>query len=157
MNEILDMLSRKCGKYEGMGVNDENQRFYGELDLDCIVENSAILINFKAIGEDKKLYHEEHSLIAMNHAKELYLYSLSSNVLYMIPLEFRRHEQIDYARSSITFGYGLASDVYSYRQEISILLWYNGDIEYIYRWGVPGGSFKLRSKIRMVKSNSSKW
>lgn len=157
MNEIIELLSSRCGRYEGRGLNNERQVFYGELEMECVVKNCGIAIAFKAIGEDRNVYHEEQSLITLNNMHELYFYTLSSNTDYMLPMEFRKHEQIDYARSSITFGYGMANDVSSFREEVSILLWYNGDLEYIYRWGIPGGDFRLRSKTRMKKMNSSRW
>jgi hypothetical protein len=151
MNEIIEILSKRKGKYKGNGENHYKEKFSAELEIKPIIDSCGIQIDFKA-GNENEVYHEEHTLITLNHNDELFMWTLCNSVSSMMALEFRNHERSDFIKDMITFGFGHPQDKSAFREEISIVLWYDGDVEYVYSWGLPGDIFKIRSNVRMKKS-----
>jgi len=64
--KVLELLCRKGGKYSGEGLNDNHQKFTGELSLTPVVNNYGINIAYTATAEDATIINEEHTLIALD-------------------------------------------------------------------------------------------
>jgi hypothetical protein len=167
MNEIIELLSDRKGEYKGKGVNHLRKKFLAEMNIKPIVDCCGIQIDYStslpetrqaapakettALNDDSGILHEEHTLITLDNNDELFLWTLCNSVSSMLALEFRNHERREFIKDLITFGLGHPQDTSSFREEITIVLWYDGDIEYVYSWGMPGDLFKIRSNVRMKK------
>ena len=44
------------------------------------------------------------------------------------------------------------ADKNSFRMAVALTRWPDGDISYVYSWGLPGGEFAERPGVRMRKS-----
>ncbi|MBX3033570.1 MAG: VOC family protein [Bdellovibrionaceae bacterium] len=148
MKDIVNALIARKGEYEGQGINHEGQPFTGGLSLMPAVKGSGASIAFTATGADGTVYHHEQSLIALNMADSLCLWNLNTNTPGLVEHGYRREENLDGGLSYV-FGFGEPEVRNSFREEIGIDLWKNGEISYRYSWGMPGGDFQPRSSVRM--------
>lgn len=152
MKNVASDLNSRAGEYEGRGVNHEGQPFKGRLSLRPIVENKGVSLAFTAIGLEGAVYHHEQSLISMNIAEKLCLWNLNTNIPGLLEHTYRREEPLNEGISHV-FGFGDPADKNSFREEIGIDLWKNGEISYRYLWGMPGGEFAPRSSVRMKRKD----
>lgn len=145
----LDRLLARVGHYGGHGINHEDQPFHGELCLESILSDGAIALSFRAVGIDGTVYHEERSWIGPDEDGALSLWSLSTQAAGV-----RRHRQRhggnpEGVEASLVFGLGDRTDASVLRIELALDLWPDGDIGYRFAWGLPGGAFEPRSRVRM--------
>jgi len=152
MKNIITNLNFRKGEYEGQGINHEGQPFVGRLSLKPAVQDRGVSITFTATGFDGTIFHQEQSLISMNMAEKLCLWNLNTNVPGLLEHSYRREENLD-AGSSYVFGFGETENRNSFREEIGIDLWNNGEISYRYLWGMPSGDFAPRSSVRMKRKD----
>jgi len=152
MNSIVTTLNSLAGHYEGEGANHDGQSFMGRLWLRPAVHGQGLSLHFSATGRDGMLYHEEQSLIALNLNEKLCLWNLNTNMPGLVEHNYIRQEPRDGGLSHV-FGFGNPQDRTSFREEISLDLWDNGEISYRYFWGMPGGDFMARSQVRMKQKD----
>lgn len=152
MKNVINALYVRKGEYEGQGINHEGQPFVGRLSLGPVVHDKGISLTFTATGRDGTVYHQEQSLIALNAAEKLCLWNLNTNVPGLLEHSYRREEKPDGGLSHV-FGFGDPEAKNSFREEIGIDLWENGEISYRYLWGMPGGDFEPRSAVRMKRKD----
>ena len=145
----IEKLSRFIGRYQGEGINHEGQPFKGMLFLSPVFGGKGFNLQFKAEGKDGSIYHQEESKLAPMMDGTLCLWNFNTNTPGLVPHELRKFENSDH--SKFTFGFNQPSDTNSFREEITLELWSNGDISYSYSWGLPQGEFKERSALRMKK------
>jgi len=164
---LIDVLAKRTGHYMGVGLNHENKKFKGDLELSSIVSNKGLLIKYKAIGTtgielnnhdslyniDTILYNEEHTIIAYDNKNQLSMWTLSSNINTFVKFDLRRYKQVSPKHHLFIFGFGKSGDFSIYREEITIELWENGELGYNYAWGEPEGHFVSRSTIKMKKTS----
>ncbi len=149
MNHILHLLAEHRGLYQGEGRNHVGECFTGRLELLRLPEDRTMAIRFSAAAPDGTIYHAEESIVA-DEAEDVVLVVESENMPEkVLEHRFRREEAADGSFHAFVFGYNEVGDRESFRQEIAIELWENGDIGYRYSWGLPGGEFEPRSSVRM--------
>ncbi len=148
--EVLSKLALRSGTYHGEGVNHENQRFLGTLSLHPKFQDKGLTLDFYAKGVDGMEYHREHSLLGLNPAEKLSLWVMSSNHPGVVEHQLATATTTPGAEQTISFRCGDFSNSNTFREEILIDLWSNGDLSYRYCWGLPGGEFKERSGARMA-------
>lgn len=151
----------------GIGVNHENKKFKGDLEIKPLMGNLGVLIRYKAVGtegfefndertlynKDTILYNEEITIICRDSNNEVSLWTLNSNIGTMHKFDLRRFRFINKNRNVIIFGFGGKLEEEVLREEITIETWENGDISYNYSWGDAEGVFISRSTVRMKKIN----
>ncbi len=148
MKNVISVLNSRKGEYEGQGINHEGQPFVGRFSLSPAVHGKGVSITFTATGLDGTIYHHEQSQLAMSAAEKLCMWNLNTNIPGVLEHTYRREEMLDGGRSYV-FGFGDPQDRKSFREEIGIDVWENGEISYRYLWGMPGGEFEPRSAVRM--------
>lgn len=149
MNQLLQLLAERIGRYEGEGANHAGEHFTGRLELLRLPEARTVAIRFAAVAPDGKPYHTEESIVA-DEGEELVLVVESPSMPEgVLEHRFRREEAADGSFRAFVFGYNDVAGRESFRQEIAIEIWENGDIGYRYSWGLPGGEFEPRSTVRM--------
>jgi hypothetical protein len=162
---LLELISKREGKYMGFGINHENKEFKATLEIKSVVNNKGASFRYKAIGTDGNelnkdthlfnketiLYNEEYTIICYNNKNELTLWTLNNNIGTMARFDLRRFRQVSSKHCLFIFGYGNPEDNTIFREEITIELWDNGDVSYNYSWGEAGGHFLSRSAVRMKK------
>jgi hypothetical protein len=167
-HDQLDILRKRAGIYMGHGINHENKKFKGDLELRNVVNNKGVSLKYKAVGTDGVefnkettlynsetiLYNEEWTLICSDSDNKLCLWTLNNNIGTMAKFDLRRYRHVSNKHQLFIFGYGEADDNAVFREEITIELWDNGDLSYNYSWGEAGGMFLSRSTIRMKKIGS---
>jgi hypothetical protein len=148
---LADLIGRK-GQFTGHGVNHEGQTFRGTLILAPILSSKGVSISFRAEGKDGTVYHEEQSVIGPTMNESLGLWVISNNHPAVIQHELSRVETLrDERGKTLIFGIGAPEARNTFREEIAMDLHENGDIGYRYFWGMPGGEFKERSGVRMIR------
>jgi len=145
---LFVQLERYVGQYGGEGINHEDQTFTGEFVLSKSINSFSI--SFKATGAKGELYHEERTTIALSTNEKPGLWSVNTNNPVMLQHDFRR-EVSEPGVKKIIFGFGDTETLSSFREEITLEMYENGDLGYRYSWGMPGGEFRDRSGLRMVK------
>jgi predicted enzyme related to lactoylglutathione lyase len=155
MKNILKNLESSCGYYEGEGINHEGQAFVGRLSLKRVLSGRGVSIEFSATGADGTVYHLEESRIAPDPNEKLVLWNFNSNSPGLVPHELRSSAPKSGALSSFLFGFNDSSAVNSFREEVALDIWSQSEISYTYSWGLPGGEYKERSGLRMVRKGPS--
>lgn len=162
---LLEVLTIREGRYEGIGKNQEEKQFKGMLHLKSIVNNKGISFQYKAVGvegtefrdhkalynEETVFYNEEYTIICNDNENKLTLWTLNDNIGTLARFELRRFRQVSPKHTLFIFGFGDPEDNNIFREEITIELWDNGDLSYNYSWGEAGGLFLARSSVRMKK------
>ncbi len=141
----LYSLNKTCN---GSGINHENQNFRGSIHISPVAAGKGLRLEFKAIGNDDTVFHEEASLIGPSHDGKPCLFVLSNNHPGVTPHPLKREDKSQ-NKTSWIFGFGDVNNASTFREEIALELWNNGSVEYTYFWGLPGGEFKRRSGVRM--------
>lgn len=162
---LLELLTKREGKYVGIGVNHEKKDFKGILEVKSVVNHKGVSFRYKAIGmagtefnkdtvlynEETVLYNEEYTIICYDNENKLALWTLNNNIGTMVRFDLRRYRQVSPKHILFIFGYGDPDDNNIFREEITIELWDNDDLSYNYSWGEAGGHFLSRSSVRMKK------
>ena len=152
MKEILNQLSTAIGNYSGEGINHDGEKFVSKFSLKEIIGGRGFLLKTSATGMDGTIYHEEESTIAPDIAETLTLWNFNSNTPGLLAHQLRASAPKQDAKASLVFRFGDPNNTNSFREEIVIDIWNNGDLSYTYFWGMPGGEFKERSGSRMIKN-----
>ena len=151
MQNFGHLIERK-GLYSGEGINHEGQKFRGTLSLEPIIGGKGIELRFKAQGEKGEAYHEEQSLIAPTFSRGISLFVISNNHPALAEHTLNREEPLKSGDGKrLIFGLGDPKDAKTFREEIAVDLFTNGDLAYTYCWGMPGGEFTERSGVRMKR------
>lgn len=151
MKDLFKKLENICGFYEGHGINHEGQPFLGRFALSPVLGGRGFTLRFSAYGKDGTLYHQEESTIAPSISEKLFLWNFNTNTPGLVPHELRSYAVKEGGRCSLVFGYNDSADSNTFREEVVLEVWPEGDISYVYFWGLPGGEFKERSGLRMAK------
>lgn len=154
MKETFEILSKTCGSYVGEGINHEGQAFTGRFLLKPILDGRGFAIEFSATRKDGTVYHKEESRIAPSLGEKLTLWNFNTNTPGLVPHELRSLKPKSESIASFVFGFNQPTDSKSFREEVALDIWNNGEVSYTYSWGLPGGEFKERSGVRMRKTNA---
>lgn len=147
--DILNRLKAKAGRYEGEGINHEQQSFRGQLTLTEIVTGRGLSLDFKATGKSGLVFHQEHSVIALTDTGKLALWNLNSNCPGLLRHDFLECE----SRANgfvLIFQHGDITDTGAFRERLTLTI-EESAISYGYAWGMPGGEFSERSTVRMLR------
>lgn len=152
--KTLEFLKNFQGTYQGESVNHEGQPFHGLFQLTPLIHGKGYQIQFTATSLDsqKKLFHDEVSILAPGIQGGFSLFNLNSNIPFLC--EHRLVSTDQTAQSTlIKFRFGNIEDKISFREEILLELTADS-ARYEYSWGLPGGDFAPRSGVRMKKVSS---
>ena len=149
--KVLELLCRKGGIYSGEGLNDNLQKFIGELRLTPVVNNYGINISYTAAANDGTIINEEHTLIALDSRNKLTMWTLNSNFNTTAIFDFKLHRRIPGQKDIVVFGFSGSKQTDLSREEILIEFMDNGDLSYTYYWGMPDGEFMKHSTATMKK------
>ena len=153
MSKILEILKAAAGQYQGEGINHEGQPFTGRLALQPILHGRGFSLSFSATGKDGTLYHQEESTIAPSMQEKLTLWNFNTSTPGLLAHELRTSPPKNDAAHTFVFGFNQPADSHTFREEIALSIWGNGDLSYTYSWGMPGGEFKERSGARMIRKS----
>lgn len=154
-DDVLANLRAHTGYYFGEGLNHEGQPFRGEFVLEALVDERGLSILFVASGSNGQVFHKEHSTIAPSIEGRLSLWSLNSNTPSLLQHDLVRSMPEQGAQATYVFGFGDIKNQNSFREEVAIDLFENGDVGYRYSWGLPNAEFAPRSGLRLKKKLSS--
>ena len=151
MASDLDLLLERCGRFGGHGIDSEDQPLYGELDLQALPARQGVWLTFRASAIDGRLLHDERTWVAPDADGRLCMWSVST-LADGVRQHVRRHGvPPEGAHVTFVFGSGDPSDRDAHRVEIAIDLWADGTLGYRSAWGLPGGDFLPRSRVRMER------
>lgn len=151
MQELLSALVAQAGEYVGNGVNHEKEPFVGTLRVEPLVNGSAALLHYSAVGLDGSPLHSEATLLA-NAPSGLCLWPVMQELPFVLP-----HAALDRAPSvppgavACAFASGPRERSAEFREELTIVLQADGVLVYAHAWGLPGGEFSERSSCAMRK------
>ncbi|MCB0390102.1 MAG: hypothetical protein KDD58_02370 [Bdellovibrionales bacterium] len=152
---MIEELMSYTGKFEGAGLNHDQEKFTGILVLSSAVNGKGVAINFTAKGDNGEIFHEEQTLIAPNESHSWSLWTLNNNVPYAYEHHFIEVPKAEGAKVSFGFAHNNLEDANKFRETIVIDLYESGDIGYRYAWGLPGAEFKERSGLMLFKVNKT--
>jgi hypothetical protein len=164
-NDVIHMLSKFNGQYSGFGINHEKRKFRANLTIRSVINKSGVYFHYSAFGEggdllhkpanlyssDTMFYNEEYAMIAYDNENKIKMWNLSSNIGTMVKFHLKSTRHLAKNKDIIIFGNGEAEDNSTFREEITIELWENGDVSYTYAWGEIKGLFISRSSVRMKR------
>lgn len=148
-DSAYDLVSKvRAGRYMGEGVNHEGQPFNGALELRSLLGQRAFGLSFSARGAGGEDYHQEETILGPGPQGELCLVSVNTNDPLLRTYALVRDETHEETRR-LVFGWGRPEERETFRCQISLEVYPNGDLGYRYAWGLPGGGFADRSGVRM--------
>jgi hypothetical protein len=147
---ILAMLASGAKSFHGEGVNEENERFLGELKVQSLEGGRAVLLSYKATLETGVTVHTESTLLGTGPNGKLCLWPVMSEIPVVLPHTELMNGLNSGSRTAATFGSGPRDQSDSFREEITIEVNPDGSLVYSHAWGQPGGAFEDRSSCRMV-------
>ena len=152
MTDTIAAMVAFHGQFRGEGINHDQEPFIGLMTIQPVVSTKGVSIRFTATGVDGTVYHEEHTVIGPGADGQPSLWTLTSNAPSV--LEHRLQDDFTDREGSrrFVFGYGDAMDETVFRETITLELCADGAIGYRYAWGLPGGSFKERSGVFMIRT-----
>lgn len=145
------VLRAHTGRFEGTGINHEQQAFTGRLELAAVEHGDAVRLRYEATGDDGTVFHAEETRISRD-GDELSLGTTSTNHEGLQRFALRRAGPVEDG-TALVFGFGARDDTTAYRSEITITVHEAGDVTYAHAWGLPGSVFDDRSAARMQGVN----
>ena len=147
---LLEKLNQDyLGTFEGVGLNHEGQVFNGVLEIRPQIKDKGLSIDFKATGVDGTIFHQEHSLLGLTPMQSLSLWVMSNNHPGVMEHRLTEESLTSAPTQKLHFHFGDFGQLNSFRETISLELETNGDISYTYFWGMPGGEYKERSRVKL--------
>ncbi|MBX3019695.1 MAG: hypothetical protein KF767_17535 [Bdellovibrionaceae bacterium] len=153
-NTAWGLLLQALGTYEGRGLNHERETFRSELTLSTKLPDKVLALQSSAIGEHGEIFHQEMSWIGRDDRGQIQMWVASNNHPSITVHSFDRLETTAECQSVI-FSYGDPSDRESFREEITLCIFTDGQLAHQYAWGLPGGDFKPRSGSKMKKKRAA--
>lgn len=146
---LMRLLKARQGHYTGSGVAHDGAAFAGQLQLQAIPFQQAFELRYTASGGGE-IFHQEISWIAPDMSgQQLCLWNLNSNSpgasCHLLAPELQQTPE----SRSYSFVYGDPQDLESFREQIVLTLWENGDLSYTYHWALPGEAMQERSGLRL--------
>ncbi len=145
MNLLAALLSHPT-TFSGRGSNHEGENFVGRLELQPLVNASALMLHYTATRTDGKHLHTEATLLAAAPDGALCLWPVMEELPYVLP-----HRAIDSSLDeadgslAVVFASGSRDMANRFRAEITIALKPGGELRLTHSWGMPGGAFAERS------------
>jgi hypothetical protein len=149
MNLLAALLSQSP-TFIGTGTNHEGENFVGRLEMQALVNASALMLHYTATRTDGKHLHKEATLLAVGPDGALCLWPVMEELPFVLP-----HRAIDSAHDkaggslAVIFATGPRDMINTFREEITIALKPGGELRIAHSWGMPGGAFAQRSTCTM--------
>lgn len=143
---LLAALLAQASSFSGHGTNHEGEHFVGRLELQPLVNASALMLHYTATRTDGKQLHQEATLLAAAADGALCLWPVMEELPFVLP-----HRAIDSSLDeedgtlAVVFASGSRDTVHAFRQEITIAIKPGGELRMTHSWGLPGGAFAERS------------
>ena len=147
---LLSALISGATRFRGVGVNEENEVFAGELTIQSLEGGRAALLGYTARLESGKVVHTESTLLGTGSNGRLCLWPVMSEIPVVLP-----HMEVSAAvglqgELKAIFASGPREESASFREEITIHINADRSLIYAHAWGLPGGVFADRSSCRLV-------
>ena len=148
METFLEQLASRQGRFEGRGVNHEDEPFTGRLLLQGVPGTPACAWDFLARLDSGVFVHVEHTILALDEVGDLGLWTVSSNRPRVARYALAGLEE---ARDGLeaSFADGDPDDETRFRSRIRVELPGTGEVGIHHAWGLPGEAFAERSGLRM--------
>lgn len=151
MSTDLTLLLDRCGRFGGHGIDDEDRPLYGELEIRPLPADQGVWLSYRASAIDGRLLHDERLWVAPDPEGRLCLWAVGTRARGVRHHVRRDGPPAEGALAVLLFGSGDPSDADVHRVEIAIDLWPDGALGYRTAWGLPGGDFLPRSRVRMER------
>ena len=147
---ILEALASGPKIFRGEGVNEEQERFIGEMTVQVLEGGRAALLCYVAKLSSRQVVHTESTLLGTGPNGKLCLWPVMSEIPAILPhVEIAVHAVVGGGMKSI-FSSGPRDDPSTFREEIAIQINPDGSLVYAHAWGLPGSAFEDRSSCLMV-------
>jgi hypothetical protein len=151
---LLKALLSQPRAFAGHGTNYEGERFAGRLELQPLVNESALMLHYTATRTDGEHLHKEATLLGRNEEDELCLWPIMEELPFVLP-----HPQVsstlhEGGKLVVVFASGPREMTEIFREEITVELKLNGELTYAHSWGLPGGIFEARSSCVLFPADA---
>lgn len=154
---LLEILRSLPSVFSGAGTNHEGESFAGRLELQPLVNATALMLHYTATRDDGKHLHKESTLLAAAPDGVLCLWPVMEELPFVLP--HRAIDQTDRPVAeddmlAIVFASGPRDMAGVFREEITIAVKSNADLHIAHSWGMPGGAFAQRSHCTLRAVNT---
>lgn len=150
MTESMALLRKMRGRYAGGGINHENQEFSSTMSLQEAASGRGFSLDYRAVGTDGTVYHEEHTLIGPNLRGGVSMWVMSSSHPGVVEHELMA-TKINGPSQRADFRYGNPENDKEFREVITLEQSEDASVTHSYAWGMPGGDYGPRSSCRMTR------
>nr|WP_295778149.1 hypothetical protein [Rhodoferax sp.] len=143
---LLKALLAQAPVFVGNGSNHEGESFAGRLEMQALVNGSALVLHYTATRADGRHLHKEATLLAAAQDGALCLWPVMEELPFVLP-----HRAIDSTHDeedgtlAVLFASGPRDAMNTFREEITISLNPGGELRIAHSRGMPGGAFVERS------------
>ncbi len=154
---LLEILRSGPSLFLGVGTNHEGESFSGRLEIQPLVNATALMLHYTATRNDGKHLHQESTLLASAPDGVLCLWPVMEELPFVLP--HRAINQTDKALAgddmlAIVFASGPRDMTSVFREEITIAVKSSGELHIAHSWGMPGGGFAQRSHCTLRAANT---
>ncbi|TAG01407.1 MAG: hypothetical protein EAZ43_11520 [Betaproteobacteria bacterium] len=151
---LLNLLASGPTTFHGEGINHEQEKFTGALNVQPLEGGIAVLLSYTATLKTGAVVHSESTLLGVGADGKLCLWPVMSELPVVLPHTEVTSKTEPGRYTLAVFASGPRDDDTAFREEITIQINEEGSIVYSHAWGLPGGQFAERSSCTM-KPNSA--
>jgi hypothetical protein len=147
--ELVRLLAGRKGRFEGSGADSDGADFTAVLIVSEVVGGAAVVLHLTASDAGGQTQYVEHGVLASGEDGAPHYMSVSSSAPFHRDFALRRHG-VDDGQAVAVFGWGGLPDAPAgYREEITFVLYADGDTAVAWAYGAPGEPFGPRSAARL--------
>lgn len=150
--DLLSALLAGPRRFAGAGFNHEGEHFTAVLELQPLVQGSALMWHYTATRDDGLHLHAESTLLSTDGQDRPCLWPVMEELPFVLP-----HPLVDLKAPAgagaplvAVFASGPVDDNTTFREQITLELATDGSLRYAHAWGLPGEAFGDRSSCRLV-------
>jgi len=147
--DLLRLLSARAGQFRGGGADADGAQFGAALTVSAVAGGAAVALTVTETDPAGRSRYGEHGVLAAGEDGTLRYCAVSSGAPFHRVFALRRTGSAD-GRALAVFGWGGPPELTAgFREEVTLLVYADGDIGLGWAYGVPGEPFAPRSAARL--------
>jgi len=147
--DLLRLFSARPGRFRGEGADADGARFGVALTVSAVAQGAAVALTVSETDLAGRVRYGEHGVLAAGEDGPLRYCAVSSSAPFHRVFGLRRTGSAD-GRALAVFGWGGPPEATAgFREEVTLMVYADGDIGLGWAYGVPGEPFAPRSAARL--------
>jgi hypothetical protein len=144
---LLDLLHQLPGVYRGRGVDVATGEFEAAMTVRSAAAGAAVILETAVGGAEP---YAELGVLARGESGAIqYVVVTSGAPFHRVFAPRGASREADCVQA--VFGWGDSSDPATFREQITVRIYADGDLGLAWAWGVPGDEFAPRSEVRLTR------